>query len=78
MDYVSVNTTLNACQQRNCVNITIRDNDKIHATTSKSFNLELMLVIGELDQQIGIHPSTSQVTINDDESEFIWRILPFS
>ena len=71
MDYVSVNTTLNACKQMNCVNITIRDNDKIHATPSKTFYLELVLVIGEVDQQIEIHPNTSKVTINDNESEFI-------
>ena len=72
VDYVSVNTNLSACQQRNCVNITIRDNDKLHATTSKTFHLELMLVMGEIDQQININPDSAQVIINDDESEYLW------
>ena len=70
-----MNTNLSACQQRNCVNITIRDNNKIHTTPSKSFNLELMLVMGEIDQQIRIHPNISQVTINDNESEFVWTFF---
>ena len=66
-----MNTTLNACHQRNCVNITIKDNDKIHDTPSKSFYLELMLVMGEIDQQINVQPNISRVTINDNESEFV-------
>ena len=30
----------------------------------------------EVDQQIDIRPNTSQVTINDNEIGFIWRISP--
>ena len=72
VDYGAVNTSLSACQQRTCLNIAIRDNDKPHATTSKSFFLELMLVVGEIDQQINLHPDSAQVIINDDESEYLW------
>ena len=70
VDYVSVNTTLNACMESTCVNIIITDNDKFHVTPSKSFYLELMLVMGEIDKQIDIHPNISRVTIYDNESEF--------
>ena len=72
VDYVSVNTTLNACKESTCVNIIITDNEKLHVTPSKSFYLELMLVMGEIDQQIDIHPHISRVTIYDNESEFLW------
>ena len=74
VDYVSVNTTLNAFNGSTCVNIIITDNDKLHVIPSKSFYLELMLVMGEIDQQIDIHPNISRVAIYDNESEFLFYL----
>ena len=69
MDYIEISTVLEfaACEQRQCVNITITNDDIPETVESFFVNLNRTL---ELNSSISLAPVQAEIEINDSDSKY--------